>query len=1055
MYLFHDSRQEKYRTPFGAQPVGTEVTLSLDVQDLTKGQVYLRLWQDREILIPMAETAPGHYSATFTLPEQPCLLWYYFCIVTPDGPVFYGRPSGSKQGLGAITDAPESWQITVYQPQSLPEWYENSVVYQIFPDRFARGENWKQCQENAALPEGWKGTKRMVLQDWDDTPFYCKDVSGRVVRWPFFGGNLRGIQEKLPYLKSLSIGALYLNPIFKATSNHKYDTADYLSIDPAFGTEEDFSALCTEAKRQGIRIILDGVFNHTGDDSIYFNRYGNYPEPGACSPEKSPYDGWYRFGKQYPNGYECWWGVDALPGLEENNPDYQNFICGENGVIRKWLKLGASGWRLDVADELPDHFIEKIRAAGKAQRSDALLMGEVWEDASNKISYGDLRRYLLGSELDCTMHYPFRVSAIDFLLGRASAEDFRDVMDTIRENYPPSALYGAMNLISTHDTPRILTLLGEAPEELTELQKEQYSLPEGQRQLALYRLKLLDVLLFTFPGVPCVYYGDEAGMEGYADPFNRGPFPWGKEDGDLQFHVRMLSNLRKEYPLLVKGDVTYFAPENDVFGLERHLDDASALIYVNRSFEERRVSLPQNSGMRLDLLSGKTVSAETLTLAPLTAAILYREGTQEHFSPLPALAQPPRGKGILCPLFSLPGDGCGTMGKKAYAFLDAIHEAGYESWMLLPLCPVGDGDSPYSSRGIFAGDPRFIDPEIPVDMSGFSAFCQENAFWLEDYALYSVLREVFRNAPWQTWPWRERDRKNLPSLRKKYAPQLQAVKEEQYCFHYQWNLLKEKADSLGISLIGDLPIYAAVDGADTWAHRELFQLDEKGYPTMGAGCPPDYFSPEGQNWGNPLYDWDAMAKDGFVWWKQRLKFAFQRFSHVRLDHFRGFASYYAIPAGKSAKNGYWMKGPGLNLFRELAREFGRLPIIAEDLGTLDCEVTALLKQTGLPGMNVWQFNAEEMHAMSPEEAANRVYFSGTHDNQTLVGYLTHSGIHREPAEVLKELLAMPSAATILPVQDILGLGDESRVNVPGVPEGNWHWQMTEEMLSDLRKGGIL
>lgn len=1054
MYLFHDSRQAKYRTPFGAQPTGTQVTLGLDVLGLTEGAVFLRLWTNQETLVPMVEQSPGFYTATITLPESPGLLWYYFCIQTSGDTVSYGHPSGSKTGIGTQMEAPQSWQITVYKPQALPEWYQNSMVYQIFPDRFHRGENWQQCQENATPAQGCKGPNRLVVQNWNDTPFYCKDSQGRVIRWPFFGGNLRGIQEKLPYLKSLGVGSIYLNPIFKAASNHKYDTADYMEIDPSFGTEEDFVSLCSEAKRQGISIILDGVFSHTGDDSIYFNRYGNYPEPGACSQSPSPYDSWYRFGSEHPSGYECWWGVDNLPCVEENDPGYQEFICGENGVIRKWLGLGASGWRLDVADELPDGFIEKIRTAEKAEKEDALLLGEVWEDATNKVSYGDLRKYLLGSELDCTMHYPFRVGALDFLLGRCSSETFRDIMDTIRENYPPTALQGALNLISTHDTPRILTLLGEAPEHLSEAEREFYRLDDGQRQLAKYRLKLLFTLLFTVPGVPCVYYGDEAGMEGFADPYNRGPFPWGQEDGELQFGVRMLSGLRKEYPVLVTGETRYLSCGADVFGLMRYNGDASALIYVNRSFEHRTVTLPEGSGQRLCLLSGETVTDE-FTLAPLGAAILYREGNQEDFSPLPASARTPEGKGVLLPLFSLPGGDCGTMGEKAYEFLEAIHQSGYESWMLLPLCPAGDGDSPYSSRGIFAGDPRFIAPEIPVDMAGFETFRQENAFWLPDYALYTVLRNVHKGAPWQSWPWRERDRKNLPTLRKKYQQEIQAVEEEQYRFFYQWDLLKEKAHSLGISLIGDLPIYAAVDGADTWAHREMFQLDASGYPTMRAGCPPDYFSPEGQDWGNPLYNWEAMAQDGYGWWMERMKFALQRFDYVRLDHFRGFAAYYAIPAGKTPMDGYWMKGPGLRFFKALQQRFGALPIIAEDLGTLDCEVTALLRQTGLSGMNIWQFNLPDMRNMTPEEAKHRVYFSGTHDNQTLVGYLRDNHMSQDPAHVLRELLEMPSAATILPVQDILGLGDEARINVPGVAEGNWHWQMTDEMMEALKQGGIL
>jgi 4-alpha-glucanotransferase len=1044
MYLFHDSRQLEYRRPFGAVPVGSSVTLGLDVTDCCPSQVYLRLWLGHEVLVPMEPSSEKHYEATITLPEEPGLLWYYFVVETEEGAVCFGHPLGSKQGLGEVTDQPESWQITVYEPTELPGWYEGSLVYQIFPDRFARGEDWQKCQENAAHPQGWKGTKRLVVQDWDDTPFYCKDAQGRVTRWPFFGGTLQGIQEKLPYLKSLGVGVLYLNPIFLASSNHKYDTADYLTIDPGFGTEEDFSLLCAEAEKLGIRIILDGVFNHTGDDSIYFNRYGNFPEPGACSEAASPYDSWYRFGTEYPAGYDCWWGVDALPNVEESDPGFEALICGETGVIRKWLRLGASGWRLDVADELPDSFIGKLRQAVKAQKADGLLLGEVWEDASNKISYGKLRDYLLGRELDATMHYPFRVSALDFFLGNSSAQEFANTMDTLRENYPPSALAGALNLVGTHDTPRILTLLGEAPQGLSEAEQETYRLPDPQ--LALRRLKLLDVLLFTFPGVPCVYYGDEAGMEGYADPFNRGPFPWGKENGDLQYHVRMLSHLRKEYPVLSKGSTRYLAPASEVFGLERKLENASALIYVNRSQETQTVSLPDATGTRLDLLTGNVLSGTSLTLPPLSGAILYREGTQEDFSPLPSLAKTPTGKGVLCPLFSLPG---GTMGKSAYEFLDTLHRAGYQNWMLLPLCPAGEGDSPYSSRGIFAGDPRFIDSDIPVPMSGYEAFCRENSFWLEDYALYTVLKRVHGDIPWQQWPWRERDRKNLPTLRRRYAGELQEIMEEQYRFDYQWHKLKAHAEELGISLVGDLPIYAALDGADTWANRDLFQLDEKGYPRLRAGCPPDYFSPEGQDWGNPLYDWDKMSKDDYLWWRNRLKFALKRFTYVRLDHFRGFAAYYAIPAGNSAKEGYWMKGPGRAFFQALARELGSLPILAEDLGTLDSQVTVLLRETGLSGMNVWQFTPDLMEHMSPEEAQHRVFFSGTHDNQTLKGFLRSTGDHRSPQEILEKLSALPAAAVIFPVQDLLDLGDEARINVPGVPTGNWHWQMTPEMLDKL------
>lgn len=1047
MELYHNARKREYRSPYGAVKTGTVVSIALDMPEAYP--VYLRLWTGTETLIPMKKGAAGRFTAEVTAPETPGLVWYYFRVDTPAGTIFYGKDTG---GIGKCTDQPESWQITVYQEQKLPEWYRNAMVYQIFPDRFARGADWLKCQENAAHPAGWKGTRRMVMQSWDDTPFYCRDEKNRVIRWPFFGGNFQGILKKLPYLKSLGVGAIYLNPIFLASSNHKYDTADYLTVDPGFGTEEDFQNLCARAKEMGIRVILDGVFSHTGDDSIYFNRWGNYPQPGAYGDTPSPYDGWYRFGDQYPAGYECWWGVDSLPDVEEMNPDYQKLICGENGVIRKWLRLGASGWRLDVADELPDPFIAEIRNACKTEREDALLLGEVWEDASHKISYDCLREYLLGQELDCTMHYPFRDGAVAFLLGKKTAVEFAEEMESIRENYPETALYGALNLIGTHDTPRILTVLGEAPEGLSEPEREQYHLPAEQRKMAEQRLRLLDVLLFAFPGVPCVYYGDEAGMEGYADPFNRGTFPWGRENGDLQYHVRRLSHLRKEYPVLTHGTARYSGINDTVFLLERRWNQETIKLYVNRSWKMQTVFMDAADEQWLDLLTGAVISGEKLTIGPCSGIMLYREGTQKSYSTLPGMVKRPQGKGILCPLFSLPE---GTMGQGAYDFLDAIHQAGYQSWMLLPLCPVGDGDSPYSSRGIFAGDPRYIDPSIPVDMTDYPEFCRENAFWLEDYVLFTVLRRVNDDKPWQSWQPEHRERTKLPALKKQYAAELERLRQEQYRFFYQWNRLRAYAKSLGIALIGDLPIYAAVDGADTWAHRELFQLDETGYPTLRAGCPPDYFTPEGQDWGNPLYDWERMAQDGYTWWTRRVRQSLLQFDYVRMDHFRGFAAYYAIPAEETAKSGVWMKGPGVALFRKLAQELGQLPILAEDLGALDSQVTVLLRHIGLPGMNVWQFNAREMAEMTPEEAENRVFFSGTHDNQTLKGFLETQGSDAAPEEILKELLRSHAAAVIFPVQDVLGLGDEARINVPGVPTGNWKWRMTAAQLEQLRMGGIL
>lgn len=309
-----------------------------------------------------------------------------------------------------------------------------------------------------------------------------------------------------------------------------------------------------------------------------------------------------------------------------------------------------------MADELPDSFIAAIRKACKTEQKDALLLGEVWEDASHKISYDRLREYLLGQELDCTMHYPFRDGAVAFLMGQKTAGDFAEEMESIRENYPETALYGALNLVGTHDTPRILTVLGESPEGLSEAERENYRLPPDKRDMALRRLRLLDELLFAFPGVPCVYYGDEAGVEGYADPFNRGTFPWGREDGDLQYHVRMLSNLRKEYPVLTHGTARYAAVNDAVFLLERRWKDSQIILYVNRSWTEQTVEREDDGLSWLDLLTGTAHTGKTLTIAPCTAVMRYREGTQKTYSPLPELVKKPKGKGILCRCFLCPGE---------------------------------------------------------------------------------------------------------------------------------------------------------------------------------------------------------------------------------------------------------------------------------------------------------------------------------------------------------------------------------------------------------------
>ncbi|MBE6954566.1 MAG: glycoside hydrolase family 13 protein [Ruminococcaceae bacterium] len=637
MLAFHNSHDLTYRAPFGAAPTNTEITLALDLTDPVPGySCSTRLWQEEcgETLIPMQSTilpdGTVRFSCTFTTDSEPGLLWYAFRIISPDGSTCYycNRPDGLG-GEGTLEqELRNSYQITVYQPAPVPQWYKQAVVYQIFPERFARGSDWLQRFDDARHPDDWKGPRRFLHADWDDQPFYLRAEDQSVTHWGFFGGTLEGIREKLPYLQELGITAIYLNPIFEAASNHKYDTANYLRIDPGFGDEESFRRLAEDAKQRGIRLILDGVFSHTGADSIYFNRFSNYKAVGACQSEESPYYDWYRF-KRYPGEYEAWWGVKDLPNVEELNESYQDFIFrGDDSVIRHWLRCGASGWRLDVADELPDSFIEGIRTAIKEENPDALLMGEVWEDASNKRSYDELRRYLLGSELDCTMHYPFRTAMLDFFLGKTGAETVAAQMMSLKENYPPENYYGALNLVGSHDRVRVLSMLGEAPEHLSEKDQQLYRLSDEQLHLAKRRLKALSVLQFTAAGVPCIYYGDEAGMQGLSDPYNRAPFPWGKEDKDLTDHYRALITLRKTNEVLVSGDFLPLNWGDDVYGCLRQNDKEQILCLVNRSSTDTAsCSLPKII-KRVKSLFGACRIAEdcsSITLTPLGYTVLQIE----------------------------------------------------------------------------------------------------------------------------------------------------------------------------------------------------------------------------------------------------------------------------------------------------------------------------------------------------------------------------------------------------------------------------------------------
>jgi len=644
--MVHDSHREEYRSPFGAVPCRSKVNIGLRVLEaalvsLAELVVNEDGGAEQHIAMSLQENneAGAFYTATINMPQQPGLVWYYFHLVIDGQKYYYGNNESMLGGIGRLqADTPLKYQITVFAGEArTPSWYRKAIMYQIFPDRFRNGNT-------GGIIDNPKRNS-FIYAKWEDTPTYVKDCgTGAISRWDFFGGNLKGVTEKLEYLRGLGVSVIYLNPIFEASSNHRYDTGDYMKPDPMLGSSETFKELCTKAQELGISIMLDGVFSHTGSDSLYFNKYGNYPGIGAYQSSESPYHSWYCF-KGSRDDYECWWGVDTLPNINEMDPGYLDFIItGKDSVIKHWMELGAKGWRLDVADELPDEFIRMLRKEMKEKDPDSILMGEVWEDASNKESYGRRRAYLLGEELDSVMNYPFRTIMLNFFLGRSDGRHTIAALMNIYENYPLHNFYSSMNLIGSHDVPRILTLLGEAPDEqqLSQLQKEGYRLPEDRRAIGIARLKLMSLLQMTFPGVPGIYYGDEAGLEGYRDPLNRGTYPWGSENSELLEWYRKLTSIRNSHTVFSTGKWISLELEGDLFGYIRKIEDnedvfgeeaanGTALVLVNRSGTEGfqvAVDIGQwYKGKLFDLLStGELVEIEDgrldIWLEPLQGKLL-------------------------------------------------------------------------------------------------------------------------------------------------------------------------------------------------------------------------------------------------------------------------------------------------------------------------------------------------------------------------------------------------------------------------------------------------
>lgn len=586
---FFDSRNPRYRSPFGAVSEGTKIHfriclprhISCSAATLV---VHNELTGENErsnmFWCGMEGYDAEWWEVDYT-PEKAALYFYWFELNSPSSARAVGK---TWAGKGELTANPAAWQLTVYEKDfKTPDWLAGGIMYQIFPDSFCRSG-----KEHENVPP------ERVMHSWGEQPHWRPDPDGEYRNNHYFGGDLAGIESKLDYIRSLGVTCIYLNPIFEAHENHRYNTADYSRIDPLLGTEKDFISLCAAAEKRGMRVILDGVFSHTGCDSIYFNKYNRYASVGAYNSPDSPYRSWYNF-RNWPHEYDSWWGFKSLPELCETDDGVMEFLTGKGkgGIVGRWLGKGACGWRLDVADELPDKFLDSLRAAAKNEKPDAVVIGEVWEDASNKSAYSVRRRYLLGKQLDSVMNYCFKDAILGFLTGVDAASSMEIIMNVL-ENYPPQVTRLLMNLIGTHDTERAITILAGDPAHGQGREWQScHHLNDGQRAWGRQRYRLATVLQYTLPGVPSIYYGDETGVEGYKDPFNRSCYPWGNEDTELIEWHKNLAAIRGRFDCFADADFTPVEAQDRFMSYIRRGEKDSLLTAVNAGDYERVLSLPE------------------------------------------------------------------------------------------------------------------------------------------------------------------------------------------------------------------------------------------------------------------------------------------------------------------------------------------------------------------------------------------------------------------------------------------------------------------------------
>ena len=544
----------------------------LDGED--EGRIFIGKWRGFELDCDI-------YEVSLNLPVG--LYFYIPEIITPSGVVYGFKDRGALRF--SYKNEPSFLQLTVSDfTNEEPSDFTGGIIYHIFVDRFAvYGE-----------PIAKAGT---VIADYSSgIPEYPAYPGAELKNNTFYGGSLYGVIDKLDYIKSLGASIIYLSPIFESPSNHKYDTSDYMRVDEAFGGDDALAALIQAAHSKNIKIILDGVFNHTGADSIYFNRYSTYDSIGAYQSKESPYYNWFDF-QNHPDKYTCWWDIEILPRINTRNPDCKAFFVGKNSVVEKYAGMGIDGFRLDVADELSDSFIEKIKRTLSANSKSSILYGEVWEDASNKIAYSERKKYYLGSELDGVMNYPLRRGIIDYLT-KKSTSSLEYALKEVTTNAPERIMHLQMNLLGTHDTERILTVLGgESAEGYTNDELVSKRMNAHEREIAKRRLKMAYTMLATLPGIPTIFYGDEAGLEGYSDPFNRMPYPWGREDKEILDFYRKIGIIRS-------GNIAFSRAPLEIHELTKNL-----LLFSRRSGDHVFITAINNSQEPIEFVfSSKTTN---------------------------------------------------------------------------------------------------------------------------------------------------------------------------------------------------------------------------------------------------------------------------------------------------------------------------------------------------------------------------------------------------------------------------------------------------------------